>query len=233
MSRRPRPYGLVRGEVEEADVAHAAPRERGDVVEGTLERVGTLDPEERAHHAFRLALLDLGCRAHEAERARLVRHLAVERIDLLVDGARHPARPIRKRERDQPEELRAHASLAHAGEVDVTAERRERERRLVCLVDVVADPARPHQRVGVQIDRGVLGVDRACGVRGERHGTHRASVPALAPTRRARLHRLRARAPALRANVPIAPKRHGIGGDPDPPTPARPSPVTGATPSFD
>ena len=52
--------GLVRAEVEEPDVAHATACKHGHVVEGAFERVRAFDPEQRAHHALRTALLDLG-----------------------------------------------------------------------------------------------------------------------------------------------------------------------------
>ena len=91
-----------------------------------------------------------------------------EDVDLFVDDAREPAHALGDGERHEAEELRAHAALAHARKVDVAAERRARQRRLVARVQVVAEPARPHERVGVQVDRRVLGVKRS-GLLGAAH----------------------------------------------------------------
>ena len=152
--------GLVRAEVEKADVANPAPGEDVDVVEGALERMSSFDPEERADRSVLAARLDLGRGADEPERAGPRLDLRLEVVDLLVDGPCHSVRPIGERERDEPEELRAHPTVTHAGQVDVTAEGREGKRGLVPLVHVVADPARPHERVRVQIDGGMRDVKR-------------------------------------------------------------------------
>jgi hypothetical protein len=83
----------------------------------------------------------------------------VELVDLLVDDPRQAARPLEDRHRHQAEELRPHAALAHPGQVQVARPRPARQRRLVVLVHVVAPPAGPHERVGVQVDGRVLRVE--------------------------------------------------------------------------
>ena len=111
--------------------------------------------------------------------------LTIERVDLFVDGARHAARSIRERKRYEAEELRAHPALSHPREIDVTSQSGKGQGRLVRFVDVVADPSRPHECVGVEVDRWVLGMDRACGVGRERRGRHAPSLPTALRRRRA------------------------------------------------
>ena len=74
-------------------------------------------------------------------------------------------------------------ALAHARHVDVAAERRAREGRLVARVQVVADPARPHERVGVKVDRRVLGVNGP-GVERPLHDAQRVAPHGVACTHR-------------------------------------------------
>jgi hypothetical protein len=127
--------------------------------------VRTLDAEERGHGPVRPARLDLVGSPYEAEGAWSRRHLLIEDVDLLVNGARHSTWPVREREGHQAEELGSHAAFAHPWEIEVPRKCGEGQWRLMCLVHVVPEPARPHERVGVQVDRRVCCVNRTCGIR--------------------------------------------------------------------
>jgi hypothetical protein len=116
--------------------------------------VRPFDAEERTGRSLAAHLVDLfgGADFAQSPRAR-ARDEGVERIDLLVDGPHIAA--SRYRQRDQPEELRADAPIAQARYVDVPEKCRGRKEGLVPRAELVPDPARPHERVSVQIDRGV------------------------------------------------------------------------------
>ena len=77
-------------------------------------------------------------------------------IDLLDDRTHLTACARETWKRHQAEELRSHSTFAHARDVDVSSECSARQRWLVARVDVVAEPAHPHRRIGVQIDRRML-----------------------------------------------------------------------------
>ena len=154
---------FVRAEVEEAQVAHAAPRELGESVDVALERVRAFDPEQRADGARGARRFDLVRGADETEVIGSPHDGLVERIDLLVDGSREPALAAKSphRQGDEAEELGADAALAKARNVDVPAQRGARERSLVSAVEIVSNPPAPHERVRVEIDRRMSVVESA------------------------------------------------------------------------
>ena len=145
--------GLVRAEVQEPEVANAPPRVVIDPFEVPLERVGPLDPEKSAGRAVAVGPIDFFGRAHLAQTPLGAADLGVEQIDLLVDRSGVP--PVGDRHRDQAEELRADAPFDEAGHVDMTKEGGARQDGVVAHGEVVADPAAPHERVGVQVDGGM------------------------------------------------------------------------------
>jgi len=107
--------GLVRREVQEADVPNSATRKHRDVVEVTLERMRTFDPEERADLSGRVAGDDLARLPDEPDGLGFPRDLLLQGVNLLVDDLRHSPHTIRERQRHEPEELCAHAALPHSG----------------------------------------------------------------------------------------------------------------------
>ena len=145
--------------MKETEVPHPAPGEDVDVVEVPLERVRPLDPEERADRAVRPRRLEVRRRPHEADGLRVARDRRVERVDLLVRRLREPARLFAHRDTDEAEELRPHSAVDHSRHIDVTADGGAGERRLVPHEKVVAEPAAPHQRVRVEIDRRMRRMD--------------------------------------------------------------------------
>ncbi len=164
---------LVGAEVGEAQVADPPSGEGVELPEVPFERVRSLDPEQRTNRAGCVALLDLGGRPDLAERAVAAGGGRVQSVDLLVHGAGEATRHARERQRDEAEELAARPSALQARQVDVTAEGRAGEGRGVAPEQVVPKPTHPHQRVGVQIDRGAGVEDRPCVRGGERkHPRH-------------------------------------------------------------
>src|SRR5262249_30235425 len=133
------------------------PREGVEALDFPFQCVRPLDPQQRAEEALLAAALNLRSGLDEPQ-ARSPYDRLLEGVDLFVDGARHTADARGNWERYEPEELRAHSPLPHARKIHVAGERRAWQRRGVTRVEVVADPARPHERVRVQIDRGVAGV---------------------------------------------------------------------------
>lgn len=157
--------GFIGAEVNDADVANAALREDPDVVERAFECVGSFDSKQCGKSSIGLAAGDLRGSPNEMKRAGLHGHLSLERVDLFVNGPRHSACTIREGEGDEAEELGAHSSFAHAGKIHMAAEGGEGKWWLVGLVEVVANPARPHQRIGVEVDGRVFGMNGASRVR--------------------------------------------------------------------
>ncbi len=147
--------------MQEAQVAQAAAREAIEVVEIALERVRAFDAEQRGDRTFCVRRFDVFAGVAKAKLARAAER-RVEHVDLFVDRAREAADFSEHRKRDQAEELPADAAFAHARQIDVTEKRLLRERRVVPREEIVAEPAAPHERVRVQIDRGMAIVKRSC-----------------------------------------------------------------------
>ena len=146
----------------ETSLLTAAEREALEHTQVSLERVRSLDAEERADGSPGMARDDLVRRPHLAELAAAAHYGLVERVDLLVNGSRQPARATEEREGYEPEELATHAPGAHARNVDVSADRRAGKGRRVTREEVVRQPSRPHQCVRVQVDRRIDVEERAC-----------------------------------------------------------------------
>lgn len=152
---------MVRGEMQQAEVSHAAAREVVDLVEVALERVGTLDSQKPGDHAVSTTELDFVRRPGDPQFRWMKGGRLDQKINLVSDGSRQPRRVRNEREGYEPEKLSSHARVSKPWQVDVTAESRSPEGRFVPDEKVVAKPARPHERVRVQIDGRVLGVKRS------------------------------------------------------------------------
>ncbi len=159
--------GLVGAEVEKAEVADTTPGEAIELFEIAIERMSSLDPEERGRNAIAGSGLDLAGGEDLADATGMGGHQPVERVDLLLDGGRIAS--FGKGQRDQAEELRSDASLDQPRKIHVPGEGGPRKGRLMPFGQVVADPSRPHQRIGVQIDGGMFRMNRASFV-GAEHG---------------------------------------------------------------
>ncbi len=147
--------------MEEPEVTHPAPREDVDVGDVPFERVRPFDAEERSDRSVRPRRFELVGGADEPERVRTSGDRGFEGVDLLVRRLRQAAHLFAERDGDESEELRPHAAVDHAWNIDMPANCRHRQRRSVAAEKVVADPTAPHERVGVEVDGRVGGVDGA------------------------------------------------------------------------
>ncbi len=113
---------VIRREMQEAEVTYAASSKGFHVVEVALERVSTLDAKESADHSVATTGFDLGCAPHQPELVRAAFGGLFEEVDLLMHRVGEPAHSLCDGQRHQSEELRSHAGVAQAGQVDVTRE---------------------------------------------------------------------------------------------------------------
>jgi cysteine synthase A len=149
---------FVRAEVKKAEVADTAARELVEPTYLAFECVRSFDAQEGGNGPVATNGFHVVGRSCQPHGARIPRDRLVEDVDLLVYCARKAPHVPCDGKRDEPEELPSDASLPHPGDVDVAAEGRAPQGGLVPRVDVVSEPARPHQRVGVQVDGGMSSV---------------------------------------------------------------------------
>jgi hypothetical protein len=146
--------------MEQSDVTNAASREDFDSLEVSLERVGSFDAEQRRHGAVSSASFDFGGGAGEAKLPPGSHDGVGKDVDLGHDGLRETAGGARHGKRHQAEELGPNATLAESRQVHVPRESRAPQGWVVARQHVVSEPARPEQRVRMQIDGRVGSVQR-------------------------------------------------------------------------
>ena len=122
--------------------------------------MGPLDAQQRARDVVLLAVDQLRRRPHLPEPPSAAHDRLVERVDLLVDRACEAARPAEEGERDEAEDCAPIPPVRMRG-TSTWPPMRRGEGRGVPREEVVREPARPHQRVGVEVDRRVDVEERA------------------------------------------------------------------------
>ena len=159
-------------EVQQAEVAHAAPRERLDRLELALERLAALDPAERRDLAGRLrgANVGAGARPRAAARDASASRRRARRAD------RRPRACSRARAPASVQKLKnwpATPPSRMPRQIDVAEHVRDRRHRaLVARREVVAELVHQLRGVGVEIDHADLGVERAGLVERQRHRSY-------------------------------------------------------------
>jgi hypothetical protein len=131
--------------------------------------VRAFDAQQRSDHAIAAAPLDVGRSAGETDVLRTAQDELTKKVDLLVHCARQPACVGQDRKRYEAEKLRPDASVSHPWDIHVSAECRTPKGSVVPLVNIVAEPPRPHECVGVQVDWRMQGV-QGLSVVGAAHG---------------------------------------------------------------